>query len=83
MRMSDGAVVPGNAEGDADEIALRVEKSWRPIGAPAPPRSTRRSAANRVPVLLGVHSFTPSFKGRARPWPCGVLWDSDRGLPRR
>jgi predicted N-formylglutamate amidohydrolase len=77
MRMSDGAVIPGNARADADEIALRVEKFWRPYRRACAAQVDAAIAANRVPVLLGVHSYTPSFKGRARPWPCGVLWDRD------
>ena len=27
-----------------------------------------------------MHSFTPSWKGRARPWQLGVLWDRDARL---
>ncbi len=80
MRMSDGAVIPGNARAGADEIASRVEKFWRPYRSACGALVDAALAANQVPVLLGVHSFTPSFKGCARPWPCGVLWDRDPRL---
>lgn len=80
MRMSDGAVIPGNARADAAEIASRVERFWRPYRRACASLVDAALAANRVPVLLGVHSFTPSFRGRARPWPCGVLWDRDPRL---
>lgn len=80
MRMSDGAVIPGNARADVDEIAARVEKFWRPYRSACTKLVDAALAADRVPTLLGVHSFTPSFKGRARPWPCGVLWDRDPRL---
>lgn len=26
------------------------------------------------PALLSLHSFTPVYHGRARPWPVGLLW---------
>jgi len=77
MRMSDGAAIPGNARANADEIAFRTERFWRPYRRACAGLVDAALAANQVPVLLGVHSFTPTFKGRARPWPCGVLWDRD------
>jgi predicted N-formylglutamate amidohydrolase len=77
MRMSDGAAIPGNARADANEIASRVDRYWRPYRRACAGLVDASLAANRVPVLLGVHSFTPTFRARARPWPCGVLWDSD------
>ena len=80
MRMSDGAVIPGNARADAAEIAFRVENFWRPYRRACAERVEAVLAANQVPVLLGVHSFTPTFHGHARPWTCGVLWDSDPRL---
>jgi predicted N-formylglutamate amidohydrolase len=37
-------------------------------------------AAGVVPILLAVHSFTPVWRGQARPWHAGVLWDRDPRL---
>jgi predicted N-formylglutamate amidohydrolase len=34
-------------------------------------------ARGLVPVLLSVHSFTAVWRGNARPWHCGILWDRD------
>ena len=34
-------------------------------------------AAGRPPLILAVHSYTPVWRGRPRPWHCGVLWDQD------
>ena len=31
-------------------------------------------------AILSIHSFTPAWKGMARPWEVGVLWDKDRRL---
>ncbi len=38
--------------------------------------------ARAVPVLISMHSFTPLWKGFARPWEVGVLWDRDARLAR-
>ena len=35
------------------------------------------SAGSGACALISVHSFTPQFGGRLRPWHCGVLWDLD------
>ena len=31
--------------------------------------------------MLSIHSFTPFWKGVARPWHVTVLWDADPRLP--
>nr|WP_210302290.1 N-formylglutamate amidohydrolase [Rhodoblastus sphagnicola] len=80
MRVSDGAIIPGNAKVGPVEIASRVERFWRPYRRACVGLVEAALASDRVPVLLGIHSFTPTFKGRARPWSCGVLWDRDPRL---
>lgn len=39
----------------------------------------RRAAAERT-ALISVHSFTPVYKGMARPWHVGVLYNRDARL---
>ena len=34
-------------------------------------------AAGHPPVVVTVHSFTPVWRGWARPWHVGILWDAD------
>ena len=82
MRISDGAIIPGNAKVGPDEIARRVESCWRPYRRACVALVDAVLASGQVPVLLGVHSFTPVFRGRARPWSCGVLWDMDPRIAR-
>ena len=40
----------------------------------------RRAAAGRASVLVALHSFTPVFKGVARPWHAAVLYNRDARL---
>jgi predicted N-formylglutamate amidohydrolase len=80
MRLSDGALIPGNARIGAQEIARRVEAFWRPYRDACAGLIDAALARGAVPALIGIHSFTPRFKGRARPWQVGVLWDSDPRL---
>jgi predicted N-formylglutamate amidohydrolase len=78
MKLSDGAVVPGNRGVDAAETARRVEACWRPYHEAVSARIDAALADGIAPVLVAIHSFTPRLRGRApRPWHVGVLWDRD------
>lgn len=81
MRLSDGAVVPGNARIDAAERQTRIERFWRPYDAAITATIDAGFAAGRPPMLFSLHSFTPIWRGVPRPWHCGVLWDCDPRLP--
>src|SRR4029079_16872990 len=41
-----------------------------------------RAHVGRTSVVVSVHSFTPSFKGEARKWHAGVLYQRDARLGR-
>ncbi len=82
MRLSDGAVVPGNAHVDAGERERRLDLYHRPYHRAIEVQLDRMIAAGRPPAILSVHSYTPIWKGFARPWHAGVLWDRDMRLAR-
>jgi predicted N-formylglutamate amidohydrolase len=81
MRLSDGAIVPGNARVDGAEIAARQRRFALPYHDAVTGVIDRMLAGGITPVIVSVHSFTPAMKGRERPWHVGVLWDSDPRLP--
>ncbi|MCE1237445.1 MAG: N-formylglutamate amidohydrolase [Hyphomicrobiales bacterium] len=80
MRLSDGAIVPGNARLDEAGREARIARFWRPYDAAIGRTIDAAFAAGRAPILFSVHSFTPVWRGRPRPWHCGVLWDADPRL---
>ena len=82
MRLSDGAVVPGNAKADAAERALRIERFHRPYHDAIDAELDAMIATGRIPAIVSMHSFTPAWKGQARPWHVGILWDADPRLSR-
>lgn len=83
MRLSDGAVVPGNANHDASERAHRLAQYYLPYDdAITRARAHVGKVTGRAPVLFSVHSFTPIWRGHPRPWHAGVLWDRDDRLVR-
>ena len=77
MRLSDGAIVPGNARIDTAEIARRRHTYWQPYRDAVRDTIDAMSAAGPVPAVVSVHSFTDKWKGIPRPWEIGILWDTD------
>jgi len=77
MRLSDGAVVPGNAKVDAEERRHRIERFHKPYHDLVDATLDRMLAVAPAPVIISIHSFTPVWRGVPRPWHVTVLWDSD------
>lgn len=81
MKLSDGSIIPGNNLGnrdaDAAEVARRIKTFHAPYHAAIAARLDRMGPAA---VVISLHSFTPAWKGRPRPWEVGVLYDRDTRL---
>jgi len=82
MKLSDGQIVPGNRALDQAGIKDRLQRYHAPYHAVIAERVAEASTAGIVPVLVSIHSFTPSWRGHARPWHIGILWDRDSRLAR-
>ena len=80
MRLSDGAVVPGNARIGADEIERRRHLFWQPYHDAIEARLAAMLSTGTVPAVVSIHSFTPTWKDVSRPWHVGLLWDNDPRL---
>ncbi len=80
MRLSDGAVVPGNARIDDREREGRIERFYRPYHEAVAETVAGAESEGLEPILVSIHSFTPFWKGRARPWHVGVLYGRDARL---
>ena len=80
MRLSDGAVVPGNARIEEAEIDARRSRYWQPYRDSIDDILDRMTATGVVPAIVSMHSFTPVMKGIPRSWHIGLLWDSDARL---
>lgn len=80
MRLSDGAVVPGNARIDAAGKQARIARFYDPFDRAIDAAVAAADAAAGPPMLLTMHSFTPFWRGIARPWEVGILYDGDERL---
>jgi predicted N-formylglutamate amidohydrolase len=77
MRLSDGAIIPGNRKLDDAERERRVRLYYEPYHLAIDSLIERGIAAGVPPVLLSLHSFTECWKGAPRPWHAAILWDRD------
>lgn len=80
MRLSDGAVIPGNRHLDTAERARRVDRYYRPYHDAIDAVLDRCITTGVPPAIISIHSFTESWKGVPRPWHVGILWDRDARL---
>jgi len=74
---SDGRKVEANRGVSAAERARRLDRIHRPYHEAIDACLKRRHAAT---ALIAIHSFTPVYFGKARPWQVGIVFDDDRRL---
>lgn len=72
--VSETTVVPGNRDLDAAERAQRLEVLFHPFQSAVSRRLDLRQAEGKRTFVVGVHSYTPIYKGVARPWHAGILY---------
>ncbi len=77
---SEDVVIPGNHDLSEAQIAERMQALFWPYHDAVADRLERYRGEQRVPALISVHSFTPAFLGRERPWHVGVLWHHDQRI---
>ena len=75
--------MPANARVDAAERRRRIERYWRPYDrAVSDAIAALTLKGGAPPVIVSLHSFTPSWRGVPRPWHVGVLHDADERVAR-
>jgi predicted N-formylglutamate amidohydrolase len=81
--VSETTAIPGNEGlGDAERRA-RIAEVFAPYHDRVSSEIARRRAAGRPTILVAMHSFTPVYKGEARPWRIGTLYGRDARLASR
>ena len=78
--ISETTEIPGNHGLSKAERATRVESIFRPYHDAISAALDRRGTAGQLSVVVALHSFTPVFKGVARPWHVAVLFNRDSRL---
>lgn len=82
MRLSDGAIVPGNRSLPPEERNERLRRFYYPYHHEISALLDGALGHGSVPILISIHSFTPVWRGVPRPWHAAVLWDDDERIAR-
>lgn len=77
VAVSDGTVIPGNADLDVAEQEARAEAFLWPYHHAVDQAFARLRRTGPEPLFFSVHTFTPSLGGQDRIWDLGVLWNRD------
>ncbi len=72
--VSETTEIPGNLNLTEAERRQRVDALFTPFTEAVARRLDRLQAEGKRPIVVGVHSFTPVYFGRQRPWHAGVLY---------
>ena len=80
---SDGWTVPGNQHLTTDDRHLRLASFFDPYHECIEAALGGFRGRGIVPLLVAVHSFSPTLAGNTRPWHAGVLWDRDEANAQR
>lgn len=80
VTVSESTVIPGNQNISMEERAARVREIYTPFHCAIDALLDERLARASRPAVIAVHSFTPVYKGKARPWHVGILSNLDRRL---
>jgi predicted N-formylglutamate amidohydrolase len=75
--ISEHTPIPGNVGLNEASQAARVREIFLPYHERIDAELGRRRQAGRPTALIALHSFTPVFKGVARPWHAAVLYNRD------
>ncbi|MGX8012113.1 N-formylglutamate amidohydrolase [Mesorhizobium sp. ORM8.1] len=78
--VSETTAIPGNTGLSDKQFAARVDLAWRPFHGAIADIIEERLARGQETRLVSVHSFTPVYKGKNRPWHIGVIHDEDGRL---
>jgi predicted N-formylglutamate amidohydrolase len=77
---SEGRPVPANRNLSEAARAERIKRVHGPYHDAIDTCLKRRLAARRATALVAIHSFTPVYLGKSRPWEIGIVFDDDRRL---
>jgi predicted N-formylglutamate amidohydrolase len=81
--ISELTPIPGNVGLSDEEKAARARAIFSRYHESIEAELERRRQAGRHSALIALHSFTPEFKGVARPWHIALLSNRDRRLADR
>ena len=81
-KISEHTEIPGNAAVSDEDRAARIALAHEPFHEAIDRLLDRRRDAGLDTILICMHSFTPAYKGKLRPWPIGLIHARDERYTR-
>ena len=81
--ISEYTEIPGNRNLAPQELAHRRARIFDPFHNAVAAFLDRRAMAGTSVRIAAIHSFTPVYRGVARPWHVGILYERPGGYPQR
>lgn len=79
-KTSDGVLIPGNNALTESQRQARITQLYHPFHDQVAGAVKDACDQGATPLVIGVHSFTPSLDGKDRPFDVGLLWNNDPRL---
>lgn len=77
---SDDILIPANRELPVSALEVRKRAFYYSFHEACDQLVDAHLAEGIVPIIIGMHSFTPVMDGEKRPWQIGFLWNKDPRL---
>lgn len=78
--VSDGVAIPANQDLTPAAVAARKKAYYDPFHDACERLVANHIEAGLVPLIVGMHSYTPTMNGEDRAWHAGFLWNKDPRL---
>lgn len=78
--ISESTPIPANAGLSQEERGRRIALAWTPFHDAVDAVIEERLARGLKTMLVSIHSFTPIYRGKSRPWQIGIIHDEDRRI---
>jgi len=75
---SENTQIPGNRNLDLNSREKRINEIWKPYQEFIKLHLLKRR--ENYSMMISMHSFTPVFKGKPRPWDIGLLYNHDNSM---
>lgn len=78
--MSETTEIPGNLDLTDAERQQRIDTLFTPFADAVARRLDHLQEEGKRPFVVGIHSFTPVYFGKQRPWHAGILYGEAAGF---
>jgi predicted N-formylglutamate amidohydrolase len=78
--ISEATKIPANVGLSTSDRAARADAIFHPFHNAVTAFLDARQRSGQTTMLATIHSFTPVFLGKSRPWEIGVLFNRDKVL---